>query len=124
MNERIYVAVDVETTGLVPGTDELIEVAAVTFRRNELLDTYSQLVQPRQPLPLKITRLTGIAPEDVAEAPFFNMIGGDFARFIKSYPIVGHSVNFDLSMLRAQGMNFTQPTYDTFELATLLMPQA
>ncbi|WP_129674985.1 helicase C-terminal domain-containing protein [Candidatus Chloroploca sp. Khr17] len=124
MNERIYVAVDVETTGLVPGTDELIEVAAVTFRRHELLDTYSQLVQPRQPLPLKITRLTGIAPKDVAEAPFFNMIGGDFARFIKSYPIVGHSVSFDLSMLRAQGMNFTQPTYDTFELATLLMPQA
>jgi predicted DnaQ family exonuclease/DinG family helicase len=124
MNERIYVALDVETTGLVAGVDELIEVAAVTFRGDEILEQYSQLVQPRQDLPLKITRLTGITPADLANAPRFNQIGADLARFIKNYPLVGHSVGFDLSMLRAQGMNFAQPAYDTFELATLLMPQA
>ncbi len=124
MNERIYVAIDVETTGLVAGVDELIEVAAVKFRGHEILETYSQLVRPRQALPLKITRLTGITPEDLANAPRFNEIGGDVARFIKSYPIVGHSVSFDLGMLRAQGMSFAQPVYDTFELATLLIPQA
>lgn len=123
MSERIYVALDVETTGLIAGVDELIEVAAVKFRGAEILEQYSQLVCPRQDLPLKITRLTGITPEDVAAAPRFNQIGADVARFIKSYPIVGHSVGFDLTMLRAQGMNFAQPAYDTFELATLLMPQ-
>lgn len=124
MSERVYVAIDVESTGLVAGTDEIIEVAAVKFRGDELLETYSQLVRPRQSLPLKITRLTGITPEQLAGAPRFNEIGADVARFIKSYPIVGHSVGFDLGMLRAQGMNFAQPIYDTFELATLLMPQA
>jgi predicted DnaQ family exonuclease/DinG family helicase len=124
MSERVYVAVDVESTGLSPGVDEIIEVAAVKFRGDELLETYSQLVAPRQSLPLKITRLTGITPEDLADAPRFNAIGADLARFIKSYPIVGHSVSFDLSMLRSQGMSFAQPVYDTFELATLLMPQA
>ncbi len=124
MQERIYVAIDVESTGLVAGVDELIEVAAVRFRGDELLEQYSQLIRPRQALPLKITRLTGITPEDLADAPRFNAIGADLAGFIKSYPLVGHSVGFDLGMLRAQGMNFAQPTYDTFELATLLMPQA
>ncbi|MBX0327209.1 3'-5' exonuclease, partial [Oscillochloris sp. ZM17-4] len=123
MNERIYVALDVETTGLQAGVDEIIEFAAVKFRAGEILERYSQLVSPRQPLPLKITRLTGITPEDVASAPPFNQIGADVARFIKSYPLVGHSISFDLGMLRAQGMAFSQPVYDTFELATLLMPQ-
>ncbi|MFV9503141.1 MAG: helicase C-terminal domain-containing protein [Oscillochloridaceae bacterium umkhey_bin13] len=124
MRDRIFVALDVETTGLVPHVDELIEVAAVKFRGNEILETFNQLIQPRQALPLKITRLTGIRPEDVANAPRFNQVGAAFAGFLKSYPLVGHSVNFDLSMLRAQGMNFSQPAYDTFELATLLLPQA
>jgi predicted DnaQ family exonuclease/DinG family helicase len=124
MSERVYVALDVESTGLVAGVDEIIEVAAVKFRGDELLETYSQLVRPRQSLPLKITRLTGITPEQLADAPRFNEIGADVARFIKSYPIVGHSVGFDLGMLRAQGMSFNQPVYDTFELATLLIPQA
>lgn len=123
MNERIYVALDVETTGLRAGVDEIIEVAAVKFRNGEILERYNQLVCPHQPLPLKITRLTGITPEDVATAPRFNEIGADVAHFIKSYPLVGHSVGFDLGMLRAQGMTLNQTVYDTFDLATLLMPQ-
>ncbi len=123
MNERIYVALDVETTGLRAGEDEIIEVAAVKFRGGEILERYSQLVRPHQPLPLKITRMTGITPEDVAAAPHFNEIGADVARFVKSYPLVGHSVSFDLGMLRAQGVTFNQAVYDTFDMATLLMPQ-
>ena len=123
MSERVFVALDVESTGLVAGTDEIIEVAAVKFRGGELLETFSQLVSPHQALPLKITRLTGITPEQLAGAPRFNEVGAEVARFVKSYPIVGHSVGFDLGMLRAQGMSFAQPVYDTFELATLLIPQ-
>ncbi|MCU0495407.1 MAG: exonuclease domain-containing protein, partial [Chloroflexaceae bacterium] len=84
----------------------------------------AQLVRPKQTLPLKITRLTGITPESLADAPRFNEIGAKLAGFIKSYPLVGHSVGFDVGMLRAQGMNFNQPAYDTFDMATLLLPQA
>ncbi|MEI7643131.1 MAG: helicase C-terminal domain-containing protein [Chloroflexales bacterium] len=123
MNERIYVAIDVETTGLQPGVDEIIEVAAVKFRGGEILERYSQLVCPLQPLPLKITRLTGITAEDVATAPRFSAVDAGVARFIQSYPLVGHSIGFDLGMLQAQGVSFSQPFYDTFDLATLLMPQ-
>ncbi|MEF3273710.1 MAG: DEAD/DEAH box helicase family protein [Chloroflexus sp.] len=124
MNNRIYVAIDVETTGLQSGLDEIIEVAAVTFRGHEILDRFERLVRPRQSVPLKILRLTGIDPAALAQAPRFNEIGAELARFIGNRPIVGHSISFDLTMLRAQGMNFNQPVYDTFELATLLLPQA
>lgn len=122
--ERIIVSLDVETTGLQVGTDEIIEVAAVQFRGDEVLGTFTQLVCPRQSVPLKITRLTGITSAALEAAPRFVEIAPDFARFIKNYPIIGHSVSFDLNMLRQQGMNFAQEVYDTYELATLLMPQA
>lgn len=122
--ERTYIALDVETTGLQVGVDEIIEIAAVKFRGNEVLETFTQLVKPRQSLPLKITRLTGITPEVLENAPRFNEVGAKIASFIKSYPLVGHSINFDLGMLRAHGMSFAQPVYDTFDLATLLLPQA
>ena len=122
--DRTFVAIDVETTGLEAGVDEIIEVAAVKFRGDEVLETFSQLVKPRHSLPLKITRLTGISAESLADAPRFSEIAPDLVRFVKSYPLVGHSVGFDIRMLQAQGMRFAQPAYDTFDLATLLMPQA
>ncbi|HET9221834.1 MAG TPA: exonuclease domain-containing protein, partial [Roseiflexaceae bacterium] len=63
--DRTFVAIDVETTGLEAGVDEIIEVAAVKFRGDEVLETFSQLVKPRHSLPLKITRLTGISAESL-----------------------------------------------------------
>ncbi|MBC8160421.1 MAG: 3'-5' exoribonuclease [Roseiflexaceae bacterium] len=122
--ERIYVALDVETTGLDPASDEIIEVAAVKFRGDEVLETYQQLVKPHHALPLKITRLTGITDADVEDAPRFVQIGPDLVRFLKSYPLVGHSVSFDIRMLEAAGMRLPQQSFDTFDLATLLMPHA
>ena len=122
--DRTYVAIDVETTGLEAGTDEIIEIAAVKFAGDEVLETFQQLVKPRHSLPLKITRLTGITEEMLADAPRFPEIAPDLVRFVKSYPLVGHSVGFDLKMLQAQGMRFAQPSYDTFDLTTLLMPRA
>jgi DNA polymerase III epsilon subunit family exonuclease len=122
--DRIYVAIDVETTGLDAGVDEIIEVAAVKFRGAEVLETFQQLIRPRHSLPLKVSRLTGITPEMVADAPRFPQVAPDLAQFLKSYPLVGHSVEFDLRMLQAHNMRLPQQSYDTFELATLLMPQA
>jgi predicted DnaQ family exonuclease/DinG family helicase len=122
--DRIFVALDVETTGLEVGVDEIIEVAAVKFRGDEVLETFQRLVAPRQALPLKITRLTGITPADLEDAPRFSAIAPDLVRFLQNHPIIGHSINFDLAMLRSQGMSFAQPSYDTFEMATLLMPHA
>ena len=65
--DRTFVAIDVETTGLEAGVDEIIEVAAVKFRADEVLETFSRLVKPRHSLPLKISRLTGISAESHAE---------------------------------------------------------
>lgn len=119
---QIYVALDLEMTGLDTDEDEIIEVGAVKFRSDEVLETFSQLVKPRRPLPLKITRLTGITVEELLHAPGFNDIAPDIVRFIKHYPIIGHSVDNDIEMLRMQGVHFAQPVYDTFHLSAMLLP--
>jgi DNA polymerase-3 subunit epsilon/ATP-dependent DNA helicase DinG len=122
--DRTFVAIDVETTGLEAGTDEIIEIAAVKFTGDTVLETFQKLVKPRHSLPLKIARLTNITDEMLAGAPRFSEVAPELVRFVKSYPLVGHSVGFDLRMLQAQGMQFRQPAYDTFDMATLLMPRA
>ncbi len=120
--KRPYVALDVETTGLEAGKDELIEVAAVRFQGGEELGVWHSLLKPAAALPEAITRLTGITPADLEEAPFFYQILPALARFLGDDPIVGHSVEFDLSFLAAQGLSLHNPRLDTYELSTLLLP--
>jgi DNA polymerase III alpha subunit (gram-positive type) len=65
-----FVTVDVETTGLDPYKDAMIEIAAVIFQSNgKILDEWSSLLNPNQEIPAMITRLTGITQEMVDGAP-------------------------------------------------------
>lgn len=120
--DAVFVAIDVETTGLDAEVDEIIEVAAVKFRGAEVLDTFQQFVRPRHSLPIKITHLTGISADDLANAPLFHSVAPELVRFVKSYPVIGHQVSFDVRMLGAQGLRLPQPSYDTLDLAMLLLP--
>jgi len=118
-----YVALDVETTGLEAGRDEVIEVAAVRFQGEEVLGTWHSLIRPAGPLPEAISRLTGITPADLEHAPRFYTVLPELARFIGDAPIVGHSIGFDLEFLAAQGLSLNNPRLDTYELSTLLLPE-
>jgi len=121
---RTYVALDLETTGLDADRDAIIEVGAVKFHNDEVLDTFSTFVRPGRPIPLPITELTGIRDEDVAGAPGLHDVLSRLARFVGQQPIVGHSVNFDLSFLRRHSRLFENEHLDTFELAGVLVPHA
>jgi len=120
---RIYVALDIETTGLNAERDAIIEVAAVQFRDGEVLRTWSTLVNPKRRLPYKIQLLTGIKPEDLQSAPTISAVTAPLVRFVKDYPVVGHSVRFDLAFLRQHGISLRNPALDTFQLASILMPE-
>ena len=82
--DRIFVAIDVETTGLEAGVDEIIEVAAVKFRPGEVLETFARLIRPRHTLPLKTSRLTHITPEMLTDAPRFSEVAPDLAKCVPS----------------------------------------
>lgn len=121
---RIYVALDLETTGLQPERDAVIEVGAVKFREDEVLETWSSLVNPQRSIPHKITQLTGITQTEANQAPTLSSILSPLRSFVKDYPIVGHNVSFDLGFLKRHNLFLGNPSIDTFELASILLPHA
>jgi predicted DnaQ family exonuclease/DinG family helicase len=121
---RTYVSLDLETTGLDPDRDSIIEIGAVKFRGEKVLDTFSTLVRPERAIPYRIERLTGISQEEVDEAPSMSAVAERLTRFVKDYPVVGHNIGFDLNFLRRRGLLLTNQSVDTFELASIMVPHA
>ncbi len=121
---RTYVALDLETTGLQAERDAIVEIGAVKFRGDDVLDSWSSLVNPNRPLPHKIERLTGISQSQVERAPSLHTVLPALMRFIGESPLVGHNIKFDLSFLQRAGITAPPPALDTFELACILMPYA
>ena len=119
---RTYVALDLETTGLSPDKDAIIEVGAVKFRDGEIVEEFTTLVNPGRPIPPEITMLTGITDRDVLAAPPFERIEAPLLRFVGQSSVVGHNVSFDLGFMRAHGLLNSNIGLDTWELATIMLP--
>ena len=121
MNE-IFVSLDLETTGLDPSSDEIIEIGAVKFRGDEVVDTFHTLVKPYRPLPYRIQILTGLTSREVEAAPPLAVVLGALVSFLGDHPIIGQSAAFDLGFLSEKGVSLKNKIYDTLELATILLP--
>jgi ATP-dependent DNA helicase DinG len=124
---QIYVALDTETTGTDPERETIIEIGAVRFREDgRVLEEWSSLVNPQRPIPFAITQLTGITSQMVIDAPTLAHVVDPLRRFIgdPNTVILGHNLDFDLSFLASGGVQWPNPTIDTFELAPILLPTA
>ncbi|MGZ3643086.1 MAG: exonuclease domain-containing protein [Ktedonobacteraceae bacterium] len=122
MKPPIRVALDLETTGLSAEQDAILEIAAIKFQGATILDKMETLISPGRSIPFRVQRLTGITPKHVSDAPNFESISRSLQQFLGDYPIVGHSIPFDVGFLRRRGLVRTNPLIDTFELATVLLP--
>ena len=118
----VYVALDLETTGLNADRDAIIEVGAAKFQGAQLLDTFQTLVNPYRDIPGFVRRLTGISQKDVDQAPPFAVVAGELSDFIAAHPIVGHNISFDLRFLSSHGLQVASHSYDTWDLASILLP--
>lgn len=119
-----FVALDLETTGLNPDFDTIIEVGAARFENGELLDTFGTLINPGRSIPERVTAITGISSDDVAGAPRIEAVLSDLRRFVGSHPVVGHRVEFDLSFLSEYGIGTHNAAVDTYDLAAVMLPTA
>ena len=120
----VIVALDLETTGLDPQTDAIIEIGARRFEGNRVEDEFSVLINPGRHIPEFITGLTGISDEMVRQAPRIRDVLDDLAAFIGDAPILGHNIQFDLSFLKKYNLFELNERIDTYELAAVLMPNA
>ena len=118
------VALDLETTGLDPQRDAIIEIGALRMREGRVVDEYSQLVNPGVPLPREITDITGIRPEQLVGQPTIGEVLPEVVRFVADAPVIGHNVNFDMDFLARQGVLRGNLRLDTAELAAVLLPRA
>jgi DNA polymerase-3 subunit epsilon/ATP-dependent DNA helicase DinG len=123
MPERVYVALDLETTGLDAGRDTIIEIGAVRFQHDQILDTFTTLVNPRRQIPPRITHITGIRNTDVVDAPVLQEVLPELLAFVgnDTSAIIAHNAPFDIGFMRSAGVNFHRPAHDTWELSSILL---
>lgn len=122
--QDIIVALDLETTGLDPSRDAIIEIGAVRFQGDDVLDEWSSLVNPGRPVPSFITQLTGITQKDVDSAPSLSQLLSSVEHFVGGSPVLGHNVSFDLRFLQRQRILDDVESIDTYEIASTMMPRA
>ena len=116
---RLYVVLDVETTGGKAGTDRVIEIGAVKVQGGEVLGTFSTLLNPGRYIPSFITRLTGINSAMVADAPSFADMAAKLAEFLQGAVFVAHNAKFDYGFIRAEFARLEQP-FDMPQLCTVV----
>lgn len=125
---RRYVCADIETTGLNPRWDEIIEISALRFENGIETGKYSTMVKPDTPIPEFITRLTGISNDMVRNAPSVTEAVAGFRSFVMNDVIVGHNVVFDINFLydniAAAGLPaLTNDYIDTIRIGRRLLPE-
>lgn len=123
-----FIVVDFETTGThAKQGDRIIQIGAVTIEDGQIIEQFSTLVNPEQPIPPFITTLTGITNEMVADAPVMEEVLPAFLRLLDGRTFVAHNASFDLNFLQeallSQGYYpFDGDSIDTVELARFLLP--
>lgn len=121
-----YVAFDIETTGLNPKYEKIIEIGAVRVRDGEAQDTFSTFVNPGKSLPPRIVELTGIQDSDVAGAPYIGEVLDDFLAFAGEDVLLGHNLLFDYSFVKKAAVNqkktFERTGIDTLRIARRFLP--
>jgi len=117
------VFLDLETTGLDPEREEIIEFAAIRVVGGAVAGEFSRLANPGRPLPLAITRLTGLTDGELRRQPPSRVVLEEFLRFVGDDPVVAHNAPFDQGFLQQKSDGgFRNTVIDTLALCRILYP--
>lgn len=128
MNSSAFIAFDTETTGLYPGYDQLVEIAACRFRNGEVIDSFQTLVDPQREISQEVIAIHGITQDMVRGKPTSEEAVGMFFDYIGSDPLLAHNAPFDERFVSfcCHRFNITPPKnqiYDTLQLSRRLFPE-
>ena len=123
----MFVVFDIETTGFSPTVNNIIEIGAVKISEGKIVDRFSTFVNPKEPIPYRIEKLTGINDAMVEDAPFINDALTQFSKFCEGAVYVAHNANFDMGFIKAKeeaaGIVRQYSYVDTLGMARLLVPE-
>lgn len=121
-----FVVFDLETTGLSPEKNRIIEIGAVKVSGEQIVDRFSTFINPEIPIPFEIEKLTSINDNMVISAPKIEEMLPEFLKFCGDAPLVGHNAAFDVSFIAhnaaRQNIPFSPTVLDTVTMAQHLLP--
>jgi len=110
---EVFIVADIETTGLNPKNDEIIEIAAIKVNRDsDIHQSFVAIVKPTKPIPKEITQITGISQEIInSEGQSIESAMHEFLYFIGDLRLVFYNAPFDVAFLKkaASIINRTLP---------------
>ena len=124
--ENTYVVFDLETTGFnAGGGDSIIEIGAVKIYNGEIIDRFDELINPGHKLNPRITEVTSITDEMLADKDIEENAVKRFKEWIGDYPTVAHNAKFDTSFMEMAYSKYNLGTFtncviDTLELSRTL----
>src|SRR3989338_2270168 len=117
-----YIILDIETTGLDITHSSVIEIGAILVAKGVVRREFHSFVKHADPLPSQIKKLTGIAEEDLRNAPELAVVLNKLREFIGKCPVVAHNgFKFDFPLLENSGLKFYEK-YDSLEFAFFILP--
>lgn len=124
-----FIVVDLETTGLSPYSDEIIEVGAWKVRNGVVIDKFCTLVKPHIYIPNVVQSMTGITMRDVSDCEPIEVVLPEFLSWCEDLPFLGHNLSFDYNFLcmkgKSLGLDFslgmTRQGIDTLRLCKSLL---
>ncbi|VWL85562.1 PolC-type DNA polymerase III [Oceanivirga miroungae] len=123
--EEEYVVFDIETTGFDPYNDKIIEIGAVKIKKLEIVDRFSEFINPEIPIPKVIKDLTSISDDDVKDADTVDIVLPRFLEFCKNSTLVAHNAKFDVGFISEKSNQLNISTnfsyIDTIEWAKLTL---
>ncbi len=126
LENTTFVVFDIETTGFSPIKNKIIEIGAVKIVNGEIVDRFSEFINPEVPIPYRITKLTSITDDMVIDAPTREVIIPKFVEFCKDAVLVGHNVGFDISFINQNckelKIDVDYTTVDTLWLSRYFFP--
>lgn len=122
-----FVAFDLETTGITPGMDAVVEIGAVRFLGSEPMETFDTLIDPGRAIPPAASAVNGITDEMVAGKPAIEAVLADLSVFCGGLPMVAHNAPFDFKFLlhavqRSQSRAPAGIVLDSCALARVVFP--
>lgn len=123
-----YVIFDLETTGLDKDKDFIIEIGALKYKNNVLVDEFNYLINPLIKLPDVIKEITKITDEDLADKETIDKVLPKFIDFVEDLPLLAHNNSFDLGFINKniKDLNLkelTNKNIDTLELARIYIKE-
>jgi DNA polymerase III subunit alpha, Gram-positive type len=102
IRDSVFVVFDLETTGLNPWKEDLLEIGAVKIENGQIIEQFQSLIRPDREISSEIEKLTGINFDLVKDAPGPEQVIKAFLEFASGAVLVAHNAEFDVGFMKAK----------------------